>query len=59
MEIFTSVYSEIEFNDEIYVDVTHSLRNIPIIFMSVLNYAKVTKNCTIKGIFMERMKLKK
>jgi len=27
--------------------------------MSVLNYAKVTKNCTIKGIFMERMKLKK
>jgi len=50
-KIFTSVYSEIEFNDEIYVDVTHSLRNIPIIFMSVLNYAKVTKNCTIKGIF--------
>jgi len=28
-KIFTSVYSEIEFNDEIYVDVTHSLRNIP------------------------------
>jgi len=50
-KIFLNVYNEIDINDEIYVDVTHSLRNIPIIFMSVLNYAKVAKNCIIKGIF--------
>lgn len=50
-EIFTKVYDEIEPHDEIYVDVTHSFRSIPIIFMSVLNYAKVTKSCDIKGIF--------
>ena len=50
-DIFTKVYDEIEPQDEIYVDVTHSFRSIPIIFMSVLNYAKVTKRCDIKRIF--------
>lgn len=50
-QIFTKVYDEIELHDEIYVDVTHSFRSIPIIFMSVLNYAKVTKRCDIKRIF--------
>lgn len=49
-QIFTKVYDEIEPFDEVFVDVTHSFRSIPIIFMSVLNYAKVTKHCDIKRI---------
>lgn len=50
-DIFALVYGEIQENDEIYVDVTHSFRSIPIIFMSVLNHARVTKKCKIERIF--------
>lgn len=49
-QIFDLVYKNIEANDEIYVDITHSLRSIPIVFMSVLNHAKITKECHIKRI---------
>ncbi len=49
-EIFKIVYDEIEENDRIYVDVTQSFRSIPIIFMSVLNHAKVAKKCDIRRI---------
>lgn len=49
-QIFNLVYENIEENDEIYVDITHSLRSIPVVFMSVLNHAKITKGCHIKRI---------
>ncbi len=49
-EIFKIVYDEIDKKDTIYVDVTQSFRSIPIIFMSVLNHAKVVKECEIKRI---------
>ncbi|TFZ39378.1 TIGR02221 family CRISPR-associated protein [Soehngenia longivitae] len=50
-EIFNTVYDLIEEKDEIYVDITHSFRSIPLIIMSVLNYAKYTKNINIKKIY--------
>ncbi len=49
-QIFNIVYENIEENDEIYVDITHSFRSIPIVFMSVLNHAKITKGCHVKRI---------
>lgn len=48
---FDSIFSILDEGDEIYVDVTHSFRSIPFIIMSVLNYAKFTKNINIKGIY--------
>lgn len=50
-ENFESIFESLEDGDEVYVDVTHSFRSLPIIVMSVLNYAKFIKNITIKAIF--------
>lgn len=48
---FDRIYDALEEKDEIYLDVTHSFRSIPFIFMSVLNYAKFIKGIEIKGIY--------
>ena len=48
---FNKIFEEFEKDDEVYVDVTYSLRSIPIIFMSLLNYARAVKNINIKGIY--------
>lgn len=50
-ENFQIIYDELEEGDEIYVDVTHSFRSIPIIIMAILNYAKFIKNIDVKGIY--------
>jgi len=56
---FDIIYDTLMEEDEIYIDITHSFRSIPIIFMSVLNYAKFTKNVNIKGIFYGAFEAKK
>lgn len=48
---FDTIFKVLEEGDDVYVDVTHSFRSIPIIIMSVLNYAKFIKNITIKAIY--------
>lgn len=48
---FQTIFEELEDGDEIYVDVTHSFRSIPIIIMAILNYAKFTKDIDVKGIY--------
>lgn len=48
---FDTIFEALEEGDDVYVDVTHSFRSIPIIIMSVLNYAKFIKNITIKAIY--------
>lgn len=48
---FDTIFEILEEGDDVYVDVTHSFRSIPIIIMSVLNYAKFIKNITIKAIY--------
>lgn len=50
-QIFEIIYSSLEEGDEIYFDITHSLRSLPLLALIVLNYAKVSKNIKIKGIF--------
>lgn len=50
-ENFDRIFDIFEEKDEVYFDVTHSLRSLPIIMMSVLNYAKFVKHIIIKGIY--------
>lgn len=48
---FDIIFNEFEEDDEVYVDITYSLRSIPIIFMSLLSYAYTVKKINIKGIY--------
>ena len=50
-DIFNIIYEEIREGEELYVDITHSLRNIPIQMLSVITYAKVVKKIEVKGIY--------
>lgn len=49
--MFSEIYEVIDEEEEIYFDVTHGLRNIPMLVMAVLEYAKVTKNISIGGTY--------
>lgn len=48
-EIFEKIYQEIEEDDEVVFDVTHSFRSLSIIAVVVLNYARTMKSCDLKG----------
>lgn len=48
-EIFDKIYQEIETDDQIVFDVTHSYRSLSIIAVIVLNYARTMKDCRLKG----------
>lgn len=48
---FDRIFEQFDQEDEVYVDITYSLRSIPIIFMSLLSYARVVKKINIKGIY--------
>ncbi len=41
--MFSEIYDVIDEGEEIYFDITHGLRNIPMLVMAILEYAKVTK----------------
>lgn len=50
-EIFNIIYDEIGAEEELYVDITHSLRNIPVQMLSVIAYARVLKKVNVAGIY--------
>lgn len=50
-DIFETIYNAIDEGDEIIFDITHSFRSIPMLAMTIINYAKVMKACTLKGIY--------
>ena len=50
-QMFSEIYDVIDEDEEIYFDITHGLRNIPMLVMTILEYAKVTKNISIGGIY--------
>ncbi len=50
-EIFEIVYNQLEKGDELYFDITHSFRTLPMLNMVLISYAKLLKNITVKGIF--------
>ena len=49
-DIFEKVYKTIEENDEIVLDITHSLRYLPMLGITLLQYAKFIKNIVVKKI---------
>ena len=49
-KIFEKLYELIEDEDELYVDLTHSFRYIPMLMMVFCNYAKFLKRIVVKSI---------
>lgn len=50
-EIFQVVYNLLAPDDDVYFDITHSFRTLPMLNMVLINYAKLLKKITISGIF--------
>ncbi|WP_456471824.1 TIGR02221 family CRISPR-associated protein [Methanocaldococcus sp.] len=50
-EIFKKVVNEFKDKDEIYLDITHSFRYLPMLVSAIIDYAKITKNIEVKKIF--------
>lgn len=49
-DIFNIIYNNLQENDELYVDLTHSFRYLPMLFLVLSNYSKFLKNITVKYI---------
>ena len=48
--IFQKVYDELEDEDELYIDLTHAFRYLPMLMLVLSNYAKFLRHVTVKGI---------
>lgn len=49
-EIFNTIYSQINEGDELYFDITHAFRYLPMLLLVLINYAKFLKNVTVKSV---------
>jgi CRISPR-associated Csx2 family protein len=49
--VFHTVNSIVRKDDSIYLDITHAFRYLPMMGLVLMNYLKVTKNVTVKGIY--------
>lgn len=49
-EIFTKTFNELKNGDELYFDVTHAFRFLPMLILVLCNYAKFLKKVTVKSI---------
>lgn len=49
-EIFQKLYDNIQVGDELYIDLTHSFRYIPMMMMVFSNYAKFLKGVKVKSV---------
>lgn len=50
-ENFNIIYSQIDDQEQIIVDVTHGFRTIPMQLFTILNYAKALKDIDVAGIY--------
>lgn len=50
-DIFQCVFAKLDEDDEIYFDVTHAFRTIPLFATTLFNYARFLKGTAIKGIY--------
>ena len=50
-EIFNSILNELEEEDEIILDITHSFKYLAMLTFIVINYARIVKNCSLKAIY--------
>lgn len=48
--IFETIYASIKEGDELYFDVTHAFRYLPMLLLVLINYAKFLKNVVVKSI---------
>ena len=49
--IFRKVYEKLDYRDEIFLDITHGFRSLPMLSMVLLEYAKTLKRITVSKIF--------
>ncbi len=49
--IFSSVFDKLEVGDEILYDITHSFRSLPMLGITLLQYAKFLKHIRVRGIY--------
>lgn len=49
--IFQIVFDQLQENDELYFDITHGFRSLSMLNMVLINYAKLLKNISVKGIY--------
>jgi CRISPR-associated Csx2 family protein len=49
-DIFNQVYSILECEDRVTMDITHAFRSIPMLAIVLLNYARALKQISISGI---------
>lgn len=50
-KIFDLILENIQTGDEIFFDITHAFRSLPMLVMTVLNYAKVLKKVSLAKIY--------
>ncbi|MGQ9644809.1 MAG: TIGR02221 family CRISPR-associated protein, partial [Ignavibacterium sp.] len=48
---FQKIYETITENEEVIVDITHSFRSLPMLLITLLNYAKQLKKIKVLGIY--------
>lgn len=49
--IFETIFSQLQEEDELYIDITHSFRYLPMLLVVLVNYAKLLKNVSVAGIY--------
>lgn len=49
-DIFTTMYDLLENDDELYIDITHSFRYLPMLLLVFCNYVKFLKNVNVAHI---------
>jgi len=50
-QLFERLYACLQPNDEVYLDITHGFRSLPMLLMVLLDYAKALKNIQVKKIY--------
>ncbi len=48
--IFTTLFNALQDGDELYIDLTHAFRYLPMLVLVLTNYAKFLKGVTVKSI---------
>ncbi|WP_462270688.1 TIGR02221 family CRISPR-associated protein [Desulfobacter sp.] len=50
-KLFDLIIGKVNEGDEIYLDITHGFRSLPMLGLVLVNYLKVTKNISVGGIY--------
>jgi len=49
-EIFQIIFNQLKENDNVYFDITHAFRSLPMLLMVLINYSKFLKTIKVKSI---------